>query len=231
VAAGADPDELKYTMPKWMGESFNIPFGSVDENGMFDMVSLDLPMSDLHKTATDYFTSTLPLFQPFFENNIARKDLFTGAPMDGKPIPLTGIWNLPGVRDILKVTQFADEGADGTLYTTDTKRNLLSIIPEISKFKDWLWADPERTHSRIAGFASAMVALPLRADDEAAMTSAELDFYYSTLEPEMSHLREMGYPLPTVNQLEATYGNVTTALALQGITPRPPATPTYGVAA
>ena len=63
------------------------------------------------------------------------------------------------------------------------------------------------------------------------MTSAELDFYYSTVQPEMDHLREMGYPLPTVAQLDQTFGDVNQALALQGIVPRPPLEPTFGLAA
>jgi hypothetical protein len=231
VAAGVDPDDEKYKMPKWMGETFNIPFGKADENGMFDMVSLDLPMSDLHKSATDYFTSALPLFQPLFENYVAKQDLFTGAPITDKRIPLAGIWNMPGIRDILKATQFAEEGGDGQLYTTDVKRNFIAVIPEFTKFQHWLFAEPERTANRFAAFGSSMIAFPLRAADEAAMTSAELDFYYSTVEPEMNHLREMGYPLPTVAQLDQTFGDVNQALALQGIVPRPPVQPTFGLAA
>jgi hypothetical protein len=231
VAAGVDPDEQKYRMPKWMGETFNIPFGSADNAGMFDFLAMDLPMSDLHKSATDYFTSALPLFQPLIENLVVQKDIFTGAPIEGKRLPLSGFFGLPGIKELLKVTQLAEEGADGQMYTTDAKSNWLNVLPEFSKFRTWIFADPDRTQSRMGAFFSSTVAFPLRAADEAAMTAAELDFYYSTIEPEMTALRTMGYQLPTVNELEASQGDINMALTLQGITPRPPVQPTFGLAA
>ena len=69
-----------------------------------------------------------------------------------------------------------------------------------------------------------MFGVSPRTVDEDAMTSAELDFYYSNVMPALDHLREMGYPLPTTADIEGTLGSVDAALLKMGITPiKPPA--------
>lgn len=220
TAAGLDYDEEKYRMPKWMADSFVIP-RSVNEDGTFEAVMLDLPMADLHMHAREFVSSALPLMRPFMENYIYEQSTFTGAPITGKRIPLSGVFNVPGIRDVLDVIGFAEKGEDGQLYTTDKNQNLLGVLPAFSRARDWLYSDPNRVQNRMNSFASAMFGATLRSVDADAMSSAELDFYYSQVLPAMEHLRQMGVVLPTTADIEGTLGSVDAALTNLGIAPSP----------
>jgi hypothetical protein len=215
---GLDYDEERYKMPSWMGRSFVIPRG-VEEDGTFNAVMLDLPMSDLHMSAREFVSSALPLMRPFMENYIYEQSTFTGAPIAGKRIPLAGVFNVPGIRDVLGAVGLAEKGEGGVMYTTDKNQNLLGVLPIFSRFRDWLYADPDRTKNRMNAFGSAIFGATLRSVDQDAMASAELDFYYSQVLPAMDHLREMGYVLPTTADIEAAYGTAGMALQRLGITP------------
>lgn len=225
TAAGMDYDEEKYRMPKWMGESFIVPLPDLDKDGVYETWSLDIPMSDLHKGVGDYMSSFLPLVMPAIENYVVHEDMFTGAPITGEKVKLAGVFNLPGIRDVLDVVGLAEKGADG-MYTTDQNKNLLGMLPMVSRFSPWLYDDADRASVRANSILSAALGVRPRAVDEQTMTQAEMDFYYSQVVPAMDHLRQMGYPLPTTSELEATLGSVQQVLAAQGITARPTESPT-----
>lgn len=226
---GMDYDEQKYKAPKWMGESFIIPRNDDDptNDDGYNAVMLDLPMADLHTGTRDFASSFLPFVRPFIESYVIDQSIFTGAPLTGEKVPLAGVFNLPGVRDLLSVTGFASKGPGGELYTDDKTRNLLGIIPVFSRFRDWLYAEPDRAQNRMWSLMSASLGVTPRSVDEKSMTSAELDFYYSQVKPAADQLKSMGFPMPTVADLEATLGTVDAALMAQGITPRSMETPTY----
>jgi hypothetical protein len=96
---------------------------------------------------------------------------------------------------------------------------LLNIIPTVGRFNNWLTAEPSRVAMRSNQLWSAV--LGVRPDESGGerMTQAEMDFYYGTLEPTMAHLRQQGYEMPTVSDLEKTLGTIDQVLLAQGITP------------
>jgi hypothetical protein len=227
TAAGLDYDEERYRMPSWMGQQFTIPFGARTENGetVYDTVMLDLPMSDLHIGAREFVSSFLPAIRPLLENYVYEQSTFTGAPIEGKRVPLAGVFNVPGIRDVLDVVGMAEKGADGQLYTTDKNQNLLGVVPAFSRFRSWLYADPDRVKTRMTSLASAAFGFTMRPVDQDALNSAELDFYYSQVLPALTHLRQMGYPLPTTDDIQNTVGTIDTALMRLGIEPRTTSSP------
>jgi hypothetical protein len=227
TAAGLDYDEERYRMPGWMGQQFTIPFGARTENGetVYDTVMLDLPMSDLHIGAREFVSSFLPAIRPLLENYVYEQSTFTGAPIEGKKVPLAGVFNVPGIRDVLDVVGMAEKGADGQLYTTDKNQNLLGVVPAFSRFRSWLYADPDRVKTRMTSLASAAFGFTMRPVDQDALNSAELDFYYSQVLPALTHLRQMGYPLPTTDDIQNTVGTIDTALTRLGIEPRTTSSP------
>jgi hypothetical protein len=176
-------------------------------------------MSDLHLGARELLSSALPLARPFLENAIGQST-FTGAPLTGKRVELTGALALPGIRNVLDIFGMAEEGANGRMFTTDKNINLLSIVPAFSRTRNFIYEDPDRAKLRAGSVISAIFGVTPRAVDEQAMTSAELDYYYSEVLPMLDHMREMGYPLPTTADIEGTLGSVDAALLKMGITPR-----------
>jgi len=223
TAAGRDYDEEVKKMPSWMGNSFVIPLGNKED--AFEAVMLDLPMADIHMGVRDFMSSALPLVQPFFENYIAQQDVFTGAPLTNERMALPSVFGLPGIKELLDITSFAEEGADGRMYTTDKNANLLGLIPTVGRFKSFIF-ESDTPHATFNSVVSASMGVTVRKVDEQVMTSRELEFYYGQVVPAMDHLREMGYPLPTTADIEQMAGSVDTALIAMGIAPRAEAAPT-----
>jgi hypothetical protein len=220
TAFGKDYDEEKYKMPSWMGDNFTIPYGEVDpETGVGGIIQLDLPMSDLHTSARDFVSQMLPFARPFLERFVLKQDIFTGAPLEGDRVPLAGPMQLPGISNIIETLNIAERGADGRLYANKDNMKLLNIIPTVGRFNNWLTAEPSRVAMRSNQLWSAV--LGVRPDESGGerMTQAEMDFYYGTLEPTMAHLRQQGYEMPTVSDLEKTLGTIDQVLLAQGITP------------
>jgi hypothetical protein len=217
TARGLDYDEEKYKMPKWMGESFVIPTSSKDD--AFTAVLLDLPMSDLYMGTREFVSSALPMIRPLLESFVYHQSTFSGKPIEGDPIPLNAILDVPGIREVLTATGLAKEGAEGKLFMSDTNQNLLGLIPPFSRAKDWIFADPDRIPLRMNAFASAGFGITIRPVDKQAMANEELNFYYSQVLPHLEHLRAMGYPLPTTDDIKAAYGSTDTVLTSLGIEP------------
>jgi hypothetical protein len=219
TARGMDYDEEKYKMPKWMGESFVIPTTKGDD--AFNAVLLDLPMSDLFMSTREFVSSALPMIRPLLESYVYHQSTFSGKPIEGKPIPLNPFFDIPGIREVLSATGLAQKGEGGKLYMSDTNQNLLSLVPVFSRAKDWIFADPDRVPLRMNAFASAGFGVTLRPVDKQAMANEELNFYYSQVLPQLEHLRAMGYPLPTTDDIKGAYGSVETVLTSLGIEPSP----------
>jgi hypothetical protein len=159
-------------------------------------------MSDLTVGAKEFVSSFLPLVRPAFESFIADKNLFTGAPLEGKKVPLAGVFNLPVIRDVLTLSGLAEESADGQVMVSDKTQNLLGTIPIFSRFRNWMYAEPDRAQLKASTMFSAFLGVGLRPMDEEAMTNAELAFYYDEVEPELNRLRDLGYPLPDADDLD-----------------------------
>jgi hypothetical protein len=143
---------------------------------------------------------------------------------NGETVYDTVMLDLP-IRDVLDVVGMAEKGADGQLYTTDKNQNLLGVVPAFSRFRSWLYADPDRVKTRMTSLASAAFGFTMRPVDQDALNSAELDFYYSQVLPALTHLRQMGYPLPTTDDIQNTVGTIDTALMRLGIEPRTTSSP------
>jgi hypothetical protein len=219
AARGLDYNEEKYKMPAWMGQSFVIP--TTTKGDAFNAVMLDLPMSDLFMSTREFVSSALPMVRPMLESYVYHQSTFTGAPIEGKPVPLSPFFDIPGIRDLLAATGLAQKGAEGKLYMSDTNQNMLGLIPPFARFKDWMFADPKRTKLRMQSFVSAGLGITLRPVDQQAMANEELNFYYSQVLPAMEHLKAMGYPLPTTDDIKGMFGSTDTVLSSLGIEPSP----------
>jgi hypothetical protein len=215
TAAGMDYREEKYKMPDWMQNQTIVPFKG--EGDAFTSVMLDLPMSDLYMNGREFLSSFLPLARPFIESYGFGKSLFTGAPLEGKPVALPG--PLKPLGGFLQAVGLANKGEDGTVYTDDKTVNVLGVIPIFSRTRNWLYADPERVKLRTETLISTVFGVTPRTVDDERLADTELDFYYSQVLPMMEHLKDMGYPLPTTDDLAAAGQTADTVLTGLGITP------------
>lgn len=197
---GLDAEEARAKQPSWMQNEFAIPLpGGTDA---LSMVMLDLPMSDLTVGAREFVSSFLPLVRPVFESYIAEKNLFSGQPLEGKQVPLASAFNLPVVRDVLLASGLAKESADGQVMVSDKTQNLFGTLPVFSRFRNWLYAEPDRAQLRAGTLFSAALGVGIRPMDEDAMTDAELAFYYDEVEPQLNLMRDLGVQLPDADDLD-----------------------------
>jgi hypothetical protein len=197
-----------------MQQSFTVPLGKGDA---FNAVMLDLPMSDMFMGGREFVSSFLPTVRPFLESYIFEKQTFSGAPIEGKPVPLPSFFK--PIAPLLASLKMVQQGPDGTAYIDDKLQNVLGIIPIFSRLRNYIYEDPSRAKLRSNTVASIAFGIGLRPVDEEQMTSNELDFYYSTVLPMVNHLKDMGYPLPTTDDIEAAIGSTKTALESLGIKP------------
>lgn len=200
VVQGFDPEEARAGMPDWMRNEFALPFPKGGDIASF--VMLDLPMSDLNLGAREFFSSFIPFARPVIESFIAEKNLFTGAPLEGKMVPLAGVFQLPVIRDVLLALHVGEENTDGQVMVDDRLQNLLSAIPVFSRFRNWMYADPERAGLRAGTLFSTVAGIGVRPSDEQSMTNAELSFYYDEVEPAVAQLRDLGYVFPDKDKLD-----------------------------
>jgi hypothetical protein len=219
-ARGLEFDKEKYRAPEWMMQSFVIP-GKVDKDGTYDTVMLDLPMSDLFTSGREFVSSFLPTVRPFLESYVLHQSIYTGAPIEGKQVKMNPAFGI--IEPLLDAVGLTSRGADGQAYMSDKTQNLLGTIPIYSRFKSFITEDPARVKNRQHALTSALFGLGGYKVDDGTLASNELDFYYSTIVPTMDYLKQMGYPLPTKDDLTSTIGSIDGILLGLGITPGPPA--------
>ena len=209
-------DEQKFAMPEWMEQSFVIPIPG-GKDGAFEAVMLDLPMSDLHVSGRELLSSMLPMARPLLESYIFEQQTYSGAPLKGKPVRLPAVFE--PLAPVLDAVGLVQRGADGAPYTDDKTINVLSIIPPFSRARNWLFADPERAKLRVNTFTSSVLGLGVRPVDAEQLTDTELQFYYSQVLPQLEHLKDMGYQLPTTDDIQAMGQTTDTVLTNLGIPP------------
>lgn len=220
---GLNRQQEEAKMPDWMKKGFHVPvpkgipvFGSDSET---NYAMFDLPYSDLYNGLRDYLSAGLPVIRNVIESYGIKQSVFTGAPLGSKMVPLSGLWANPVIAPLIRALPFAQKGADGQTYIPDTIENILGAVPQYSRFRNWMLADPGRVENRTATFTSALLGFGFRAEDA---TAAELGFYYDELLPAMENLRSMGYVFPTADQLHqagsmvSNYGGQPTAEQLYG---------------
>jgi len=215
-ARGDDYETMLSRMPEWMRRQFIIPVG---EDDAFKVIMLDLPMADLYMDFGEFASSTLPLVRPFLESYIFEKSAFSGAPIEGRKIQLGGAF-LP-VQKLMSAVGMAEKGADGKYYISDKTQNMLSMFPTFSRFRNWIYEDPDRAKLRAGSIMSAGLGLSLRPIDQDTMADAELNFYYDQVLPAVTSLRDMGYKLPTIEDVRDLYGTTSTVLESVGIKQSP----------
>lgn len=220
-AKGLDYEKEKHRMPSWMAESFIIPHGVKTEGGLttFDTVMLDLPMGDLFMGGREFISSFLPTIRPFLESYVYGQQTFSGSPISGKKVPLNPAFNI--LAPLLDAVGLVERAQDGSSVISDKTQNLLGIIPIFARFKSFLYADANSVAKRSNLVASVVFGMQSRPVDLQALTSEELSFYYDQVMPTIEYLKDMGYPLPTTADLEATVGTTDQILTKLGITPGP----------
>jgi hypothetical protein len=195
---GMDPDKEKALQPQWLREAFTIPLGAKGDDGV-TMLSLDLPMADLYQGANDYLSAFLPMVRPFIESEVLGQNIFTGAPIEGKKLPLAGWAKLPGIRQVLD--PFIDTDANGNEVMDDRIANMMSAIPVFSRFRNWVFADEKAQSGRASALASAVLGVRFRNVGDTELRAHELAFYYEQILPLTNQLREMGVTLPEPDQI------------------------------
>lgn len=217
-ATGANYDEQQYTMPEWMRQGFSIPFGKGDNR---KIVMLDLPFTDLYNGTNEYISQFLPLVRPLFESYVVDKSIFSGKPLTGKPIhaAFLDFGPLPSLLSSLNVGEI---GPDGKYYLDDKMQNVMAALPMFARARDWLYEDPDRVGLRSNTLASAVFGLGFRPAGDDALSSQELNFYYTNILPTMEYMKGIGYQLPTSDDVEAAYGTANNALLSAGIAPGGP---------
>jgi hypothetical protein len=203
---GIDRRQAELSQPDWMKESTAIPIPSwvpvVGSKGpdALKYAMFDLPYTDLYNGLNDYMSSGLPVVRNVLESYGFKQTLFSGKSLTGKYVPLSGVFNLPGVRDILSTAKLAQKGADGQLYMEDKLQNVLMGWPIFSRFRNFTESDPTRVDQRVGGLFSMMAGVGIREGD---YTQTELDFYYNEVRPLLDQYKSLGIQLPTTDQLQS----------------------------
>lgn len=219
-ASGLDKEDARAKMPSWALQGLAFPGPGSTEDAI-NMVTMDLPMNDLYQGAGEFFSQMVPLARPFLESYVTEKSLFTGKPIEGAPVKVDWVSDVPFLGKMLQGIGIGKVGPDGKSYFIDDKlQNVLGVVPVVSRFRNWIYEEPNRTKLRSSTLISAAAGLGIRQFGEADFTSAELNFYYSQVIPAIEHLKEMGYPLPTTEDLNNMYGASNNVLLAAGITPK-----------
>jgi hypothetical protein len=201
--AGVDQTAAEVNQPEFMKQTFTVPIpdwvpfvGSKGPDGLKYLMA-DLPYNDLYNGLNDYWSAALPVVRNIFESYGLHESVFTGAPLKGRMVQLSGIWNAPGIRDALSAMPFIQKGPDGNIYIPDTFENVLTAWPIYSRFRNFMEADPNRVQQRLSGLFSMIAGVSLRPADA---TQAELDFYYNEVDPLLQQYRDMGVNFPDAGQ-------------------------------
>lgn len=201
VVNDMDPQAEQKKLPGWMQETFSIPFPkNVDGEKAMTYLTLDLPMSDLHQGANDFLGTVVPFLKPIAESYLLEKSMFTGAPLEGKMVPLAEWARLPGLREI--ISPFVDVSTDGTPMINDKVQNMLTGIPIYSRFRNFLTADPKRVKLRMNTFSSVFLGVGIRPQDEAELEANERAFFHENVQPVINRYRDLGAPLPSIDQVD-----------------------------
>jgi len=197
--AGVDRQKAEIGQADWQRETMTIPIpswvpfiGTKDPNNI-KYAMFDLPYNDLYNGLQDYASAALPVVRNIFESYAFHGQTFTNKPLTGREVPLSGVFNLPGIRDLLALTGKARKGPDGNLYIDDRFENVLTAVPIYSRFRNFIESDPNRVENRLGGVFSFIAGVSLRTGDA---TAAELDFYYNEVEPLLQQYRDMGVVFP-----------------------------------
>lgn len=214
-AQGLDREKAEMQQPAWMKESLALPvpswvplFGSKDKNNL-KFLLFDLPYSDLHNGLTDYLSSALPVVRNVIESYGVGSTVFSGRPLTGEFAELSGVFNIPGVRDVLVAANLARRGQDGKVYIEDKMQNVLMGWPIYSRFRNFVEGEPERVEARLGGLFSMLAGFNLRDGD---YVEAELDFFYNEVRPLLDMYRSLGVEFPSFQDVQS--GSVGSALGL-----------------
>jgi hypothetical protein len=218
---GIDQEQAELKQPEFMKETFAVPIpdwvpliGSKGSDGLKYAIA-DLPYSDLYNGLNDYMSAALPVVRNIFESYGLHQQMFTGKPLTGRMNRLSGIWNTPGIRDIITALPWAMKGPDGNVYIPDQLENVLTAVPIYSRFRNFMEADEARVEARMSGVFSMLAGIGVREDNA---TQAELDFYYNELEPLLAQYRDMGVVFPSAQDF-AEAANVVAPLTAAQYTP------------
>lgn len=202
AAQGENWEERKNKMPDYMQEMLTIPLpGGVDGDGALELLTLDLPMSDLHQGANDFLSSMLPMVKPLIESFILEKSLFTGSPLEGKRVPLAKFADNAAIRPVLDAMGLVEVDANGRATIEDKAQNLVSMIPIFSRFRNWIFSDPNSQERRATSFFSTVMGVRPQTLDESTEIAADYDFLFNEVEPIAANLRELGVFLPDKTML------------------------------
>lgn len=200
TAAGEDPNNINNKLPDFTKEAFNIalPRG-VDGDQALQLISLDLPMSDLFSGGTDFLSSAVPLVMPFIEAYAIKHDIFKDAPIEGKMKPLAGWMQLPGIEQLL--SPMTKKDAAGNLVMDDRTQKVLNIIPLFSRFRNWAFADEASSQRRVGALMSTFMGIRPEDFNQDDLLAYEKRFFYDNIEPEIAHMRNLGVSLPEPNMV------------------------------
>jgi len=215
-AVGLDDEDQK-KLPAWMQEGLVVPTpGSTSE--AMNLVTADLPMNDLYQGAGEFFSQALPLLRPFLESYVTEKSLFTGKPIEGAPVAVPWVPTFMG--KMLQHIGIGKVGATGQYFIDDKLQNVLGVVPVFSRFRNWIYEEPTRSHLRAGTIVSTMAGIGLRPFGETDMRNEELRFYYGQVLPQIEYLKDMGYPVPTTEDLNNMYGASNNVLLAAGVNPQ-----------
>jgi hypothetical protein len=205
-AQGLDYEKAQLQMPDYMRETLTVPIpswipvvGSKDKDAL-KFAMFDLPYADLYNGLDEYMSSALPVVRNVLESYGFKQSLFSGTPLTGDYKPLSGVFNLPGVRDILNTAGITKRGPDGTEYIDDRLQNVLMAWPIFSRFRNFTEASPERVDARMGGLFSMLAGVGIKSG---SYTNAELDFFYNEVQPLLDHYKSLGIQLPTVDDFQS----------------------------
>jgi GNAT superfamily N-acetyltransferase len=201
--AGFNEQKARASQPEFLKEALAIPIpdwvpfiGSKGQDNIKYAI-LDLPFNDLYNGLNDYISATLPIVRNLLESYAIKQQVFTGRPLEGKLVKLSGVWNTPGIRDVLKMTGIAKADKEGNLYIDDRLENVLTAWPIYSRFRNFMEADPARVEARLGGLFSMIAGIGIRPDD---FVQAELDFFYNEVEPVLQQYRQLGVRFPQARE-------------------------------
>jgi hypothetical protein len=216
-AQGLDYEEAQLQMPDYLSESLAVPIpswvpvvGSKDKDAL-KFAIFDLPYADLYNGLDEYMSSALPIGRNVLESYGFKQTLFSGQPLTGEYKPLSGVFNIPGVRDILHTAGLTKRGPDGQEYMDDRLQNVLMAWPIFSRFRNFTESDPARVDARVGGIFSMVAGVGVK---QGSFTNAELDFFYNEVQPLLDQYRSLGIHLPTVDDFQS--GSVGAQVGLFG---------------
>ena len=203
---GLDYETAQLQMPDYLRETLAVPIpswmpavGSKDKDAL-KFAMFDLPYADLYNGLDEYMSSALPIVRNVLESYGFKQTLFSGQPLSGEYKPLSGVFNIPGVRDILNTAGITKRGPDGTEYIDDRLQNVLMAWPIFSRFRNFTESSPDRVDARTGGLFSMMAGVGIK---QGSYTDAELDFFYNEVQPLLDQYRSLGIQLPTVDDFQS----------------------------